>query len=456
MSNNKKANQKEMDKLRKLFLLFAFVMLLFAAPVCEAADDYSTYVRVGLKYGGSAVQTASFSSRADISVIDKASMAVMANIPANTAVTVTSYGGAMQAEGYFIASSNTVILESSDIISYDGAKYRGTFELICGGDKMTVINTVTMADYLSSLLGKEMSASWPKEALKAQAVCARNYVLANSGKHQKYGFEVCASTDCQVYGGVASEAASTRAAVNETNGVKVKYQGRTVSLLYFSCDGGYTEDSENVWTNEVGYMRGKKDIYENPEYATRYNWEKVMTRAEAEQKLRNHGINVGELIDITIDEVSDNNGVIAMTFVGTEKSETVRKEKTRTVLGLNSQAFVIEKPESAMPAPAEPEAEDIDILKGPYFVLSADGVEKIESTPIYRLTSDGTEEVETEDESVVHTEEREPCESYTFVGHGWGHLVGMSQWGAYSMAMKGYSYEDILKFYYTDIEVVKE
>ena len=435
--------------------LVSFVLIfsiVFSCCACaNAQGDYRGVLRVGLSYGGSAKSTASFSSGSDIEVYDINNMALIGTIPGGAAATIVNSGGALSSDGIF-QSSGGVRLDSVGIISYGGVPYRGSFELLPRDGNITVINMVNTEEYLASLLGKEMSASWPIEALKAQAVCARNYAVTIAGKHSSYGFDICSTVDCQVYGGMNSEADSTRRAVKETAGVVVKYNGRVVPLYYFSCDGGYTENSENVWVSAEGYLRGKQDIYEDPASAKLYNWTTTMTKSEIEEALSKKNINIGELVDIVINEVSENNGVISMTFVGTKDSKTVTKTQTRTTLSLNSQAYTIEKLAGKIVKTEKVTLSDI--VPKARFVLTKDGVEEA-VRDIYRLTENGLERIELDVSPKVEEEEGEEAmfETYIFKGHGWGHLVGMSQWGAYSMAKNGMDYTDILNFYFTDIEI---
>jgi stage II sporulation protein D len=104
-----------------------------------------------------------------------------------------------------------------------------------------------------------MSPSWPLEALKAQAVCARTYVMA-SRKHS--GFDVCTTECCQVYQGIGRANATTDMAVDQTAGQYMTYNGELCVAYYSSSDGGATENSENVWNEAIGYLRGVVDPYE--------------------------------------------------------------------------------------------------------------------------------------------------------------------------------------------------
>ncbi len=425
-----------------LFIITAFMMLFALSVQVGAAESvYKDTLRVGVSYAEKS--EVSFKSESGIDIKDLETGLYVASVPGDTTVTFQVAEGAMICE-YSEEPLYNVTLESADVIYFNGSGYRGRFELKCANNTITVINIVSTEDYVASVLGKEMSVSWPLEALKAQAVCARNYALTIGGKHSSYDFDICTTQHCQVYGGIASEAERTRRAVEETKGILVTYKDKVVPLYYFSCDGGYTEDSENVWLSAEGYLRGKKDIYENPEFAKLYSWEKTMTKAEIEDILFGKGISIGELRDIVIDETSDNNGVIKLTFIGTEGNKSITKSSVRSYLSLNSNAFTIEK------HAFEPENEEAEAVV--MHVLSGSGAVEV-SNPKYVMTSEGLSVLSCEKEESESVEES--YASYTFNGHGWGHLVGMSQWGAYSMAVEGFNYRDILSFYYTDIEIVE-
>ncbi len=436
--------------MKKLAIILAILIVFMSIPFTVNAENvYKETLRVGLTYAS--VGEGWFYSESDIYVTDANYMAYITTIPANTKFRVYTYGGLLGSD-YFSPTTGVLHFQSMTPLYFNDAPYRGYFELRNYNDKLTVINIVNTEEYLYSLLGREMSASWPMEALKAQAVCARNYALTIGGKHSQYGFDICDETHCQVYSGMKSEADSTRQAVEETKGVLVTYKGEVVSLYYYSCNGGNSESSENVWISPLGYLRGKVDEYEglgisNAGYSSKANWSVTFTKAEIEEILNKKGMGVGELVDIRIDSVSENNGVTELTFIGTEGNRTVKKSSTRTTLSLNSQAYTIEKhlPDDA------PLTEEVNT--NTWTVWTANGIEEVEN-PKYVLTGNGLEEIE---HKAVEVKEEVAATTayaaYTFNGHGWGHLVGMSQWGAYSMAKLGYTYGDILSYYYTDIVI---
>ncbi len=421
----------------KKIIRFVGIIAVFALfGITANASAYKDTLRIGLSYGTTAAQTASFVSSSDINVYDGVTNAYIATIPPHAILDVSSVNGSLSSN--YFSSGSCIKIESATNIMYNNKEYKGAFELRGSFNNLTVINIINTEDYVASVLGKEMSASWPLEALKAQAVCARNYALTIGNKHANSGFDLCSTIDCQVYGGVSSEAQTTRQAAEQTRGVTVTYNGKVVPLYYFSCDGGNTESSENVWVSKEGYLRGKKDIYENPEYATRYNWTKTYTKNEIEEILLSKDINIGELLDITVDEINENQSVMKLTFVGSMGSKTITKSQARTTLSLNSQSYTVQKNSNSFNVESA--------KKETYFVLTRDGMVLVEE-PVNYLTDSGMQQFEY---TPVVTKPY-AYDSYTFTGHGWGHRIGMSQWGAYSMAKLGFTYKDILNFYFTDI-----
>ena len=139
---------------------------------------------------------------------------------------------------------------------FKGYRYCGGFryERIGGGD-LTVVNIVDLETYIKGVVPYEMSNSWPLEALKVQAVCARSYAYINihSGKHTSYHFDVCNTTDCQAYYGAGTNSSSYQAnertdqAVDETAGEYAWYDGQVIEAFYSSSHGGASESVYNVW-----------------------------------------------------------------------------------------------------------------------------------------------------------------------------------------------------------------
>lgn len=428
-------------KLNKFLITALLISLLLLTGTAAYASEYRSEVTVGIKYGSNAGDSVTLSSSGGLTVYDAAVGSVLYTAQPSEEVYIQMGSTGFASWNKFDASSITKISvqpPQGGTIICDGKEYRGYIyiERRSNGE-LLVINYVGTDDYVSSVLGKEMSYTWPKEALKAQSVCARNFVLTRGSAHKSYGFDVCPTTHCQVYGGVESEHENTRQAVNETKGVLAKYKGGLVGLYFFATSGGQTEDVENVWGTEYGYLKSVPDTYENPEEASRYRWSTVLTREEIEKKLTAAGANIGTLTKITIDSLTESGRVTQMTFYGTEGEHCVKREKCRTILGLYSQKFTVVPNGSVNIITTSGSAQ------APLYAQSGAGVSGIAGYSA--LTGSGILSSINVDLSGV--------ESYVIEGGGYGHGVGMSQWGARGMAENGFTYDQILRHYFTDIEL---
>jgi peptidoglycan hydrolase-like amidase len=161
--------------------------------------------------------------------------------------------------GSVTASAFVVPATADDTLSLDGVAYRGVFEVHGDAGGLTVVNLVNVEDYLRGVVPNELSPlAFPQvEALKAQAVAARTYALRNRGKFEDKGYDLCATSACQVYKGKASEHPVSDEAVDETRGIVATYEGEPIEAFYTSTCGGHTEDAQNVFEGESEpYLRG--------------------------------------------------------------------------------------------------------------------------------------------------------------------------------------------------------
>lgn len=352
----------------------------------------------------------------------------------------------------FMYDSNkeVCISSKSGIMGVNGKKYRGSVLFKrSDNNNMTVINRVNLDEYLYSVVSREMSGGWPIEALKAQSIAARNYAIMNMGKYKKYGFDLTDDTFSQVYGGYNSEHPNSNRAVDETRGQVMVYSGKIVDALYHSNSGGKTEDSENVWSNKVSYLRGVDD-----KYSLGYphdNWSVSMTKEDIQNKLSKKKVNIGTITDIKIEELSKNDRVIRIKFIGTNGEKEYTKDSTRTILGLDSNYYDIVKAQGSGGSEI-------------FYIYSTGGnEERSDLSNVYAITSEGIKDISnnTNIYLIGNNDTKQlnlggvVSDKYTINGHGWGHGLGMSQYGAKDMAEKGFSYEDILKHYYTGIEIQK-
>lgn len=268
--------------------------------------------------------------------------------------------------------------------------YRGTVKLVRTGSGLTAVNYVDLEQYLASVVGKEMYASWPLEALKAQAVAARSFALYRRQKQTQGIYDLGSSTTHQVYEGLQSEAPSTQQAVAETAGQVLTYQGRLIEAVFHASSGGHTENSENIWTKPVPYLRGVPDF---DQAAPVYQWTTRLTAAQLKQRLPG----VGNILSLVPLNTTPQGRVTDLKVVGDAGTRVIKGGQFRSALGLRSTLFS-----------ARPEIGQVATTNPPT------------PTPI----------------------------AFEFSGRGFGHGLGMSQWGAYFMALQGQTYDKILQHYY--------
>jgi stage II sporulation protein D len=330
------------------------------------------------------------------------------------------------------------------IISFGTVKYRGSLGIkrIAAGP-INIYNELPFEQYLYGVVPSEMPSSWNMEALKAQAVAARNYAILSSGKHTADGFDICNGQHCQVYGGYSNEKASTNQAVEETKGKLVLYNGQPITSYFHSSSGGRTESSENVWSAALPYLTAVDDKYS---VGSPYdNWTKTYSTSDLKEKLAAGGMDVGDIVDLVPLEYSVNGRVTVLEIKGTKKTEKLVKEKIRSVLGSSDIKSIWYKVTTDADIYMKDTTENNPAVgrAGTVYVLSASGVQKMpaSSKKLYIKNQDTVI-----DSSLVPS-------SYIFNGKGWGHGVGMSQYGAKGMAEAGFDYIQILEYYYTGAKV---
>ena len=351
-------------------------------------------------------------------------------------------GGASRSLGVMPGLDNSV----KTLTWYAKRKYYGGFryQRVSGGN-LTVVNVVDREDYINCVISQEMSPSWPVEALKAQAVTARSYAASCTGRHTSSGFDLCATTHCQAYPGAGSVNDNTYRAAQETSGQYVWYNGSIAETYYFSSDGGATESAKNVWGGNLPYLVGVEDPWEATVVSkiSNYNWSYTFTADELAAKLRASGRNCGTLAGVRVSEYTANGNVRALTFTDTSGSSwTITGcDNCRIFLGVNSPRFTITGGSGGYYVNEDGSA--LSSVSGAYAIDGSGNVSAISGTP-YVITGSGTE---------VLASPGSTGDSFTVSGTGNGHNVGMSQWGAYAMAQAGKTYVDILKFYYTGVEI---
>jgi stage II sporulation protein D len=281
-------------------------------------------------------------------------------------------------------------------IRVNGQPFRGSIEVRrTRAGRLTAINEIDLERYLYGVIKGEINPRWPQEALKAQAVAARTLALQNlaesRGKFASEGYTLRATTDSQVYLGVAGEDPEAIAAVEATRGVMMTYRGQPIFAAYHSNSGGHTEDSENVWGTHHPYLRGVPDPFALD--APGGQWAARLSVATIEAGLRHGGLAMAGIRGIEPGRI---------TPWGRAVTVRLTDEAGRTL---------------------EIGANQFRLMVGPGVIRST----------MFVVTRDGAE--------------------IAFAGRGSGHGVGLDQWGARALALRGQTFEQILSYYYTGIVI---
>jgi len=379
------------------------------------------------------------------------------------------------------AGTNTVTVGSSEYRGYLNA-YRSNLSVI-------PVNFLPMEEYLYSSVASEMPSSWHIEALKAQAVASRCYAYSKLGAHESSGYDLCSSDHCQIYLGVKQEKEGATNAVNATNSLVAYYGEDLINATFFSSSGGYTDDSENVWVNAMPYLRSVSDSYDS----TGKEWTRSFTLSELTNLASLNNYSLGSVTGVEISKTSSNGRVQELIIKGTSGNKILTKEEIRTFFSkatggsLESRYFRIGQFSvsvsdgiSASISPtveniasnlyvksdnssARSEANVIRVINGSgnnvsttYYnsVNLQSSVGKYE-LPISISSPIPNNAVITGGTTVVSGGLVSSGNTVTFSGRGWGHGVGLSQHGAKGMAEYGFTFDQILKHYYTGIELLK-
>lgn len=338
---------------------------------------------------------------------------------------------------------------------FKGYKWRGGFEYRRStGGNINVINVVQIDDYIKGVLPYEMSPSWPIEALKAQAICARTYAMMQTKHYKSYKFDVCNTTDCQAYYGTNKANATTDQAVDETSGIVITYNGELASAYYYSSNGGASESSENVWTKALPHLVGKVDPFEATLSIPSYSYTVKYSFAQLTQLLQSKGKNLGIVCALYVSKTTPTGNVAEITFVDTSgRTLIIRGFDCSTILttsmfgekqSVRSMRFTISGGENSSNYFVNDASNGVNSISGLYTITGDGTVESYTGGETYVITASGTMPLESGDEL-------EEGSYVTITGTGSGHNVGMSQYGAKAMASLGYTYDEILSFYYTGI-----
>lgn len=356
-----------------------------------------------------------------------------------------SYITTIPADGSFVLGTDGVSISAA------GTAYRGYIGFISGTSGLILINHLDVENYLYGVVPKEIPPLSSQEALKAQAVAARSFVYNSLKKHVAEGYNLCDTTHCQAYGGMGAEHPNTNMSVDDTFGLVATYNGLPANTVYHSSSGGYTENSEKVWVSAIPYLRAVSDPFSAN--GPNSSWSIVLASNQIEDKLVAAGHNIGRVEGISIKERSESDRVTLMEIIGSRDTIELTGAQFRTMMGatsFKSTLFYIgdeaASSSSVLYAVDSRRTTELEVTRRGFVALGKNG----ETTNISDVTAigiSGKKAYGIKNVQVVLDDE------YLITGKGFGHGVGMSQYGAIEMAKQGYNFEEILKYYYRNIEL---
>ncbi len=302
-----------------------------------------------------------------------------------TSVRVTLRDGGLDVEGRRVTAAR---LRPSGVgaLRLNGREYPGSLEILRNGDGLVVVNELPFEQYLAGVLKVEASDKWPVEMLKAQAIVARTYAAYHRWLNAAKPFHIVASTANQQYGGRVAETSPAWQAVRDTEGQILLWEGRLFPAFYHTDSGGYTEDPRLVFAaNNMPALRAVRSEFSGD--SPHYAWNLDMPIGQLTELLRKGGISVGAVVRLEVLERSRSLRVLRLAVHGTRGTVQLSGAEFRRILGY-------------------------DTLKSTLFAVAVDG------------------------------------QYARFAGRGYGHGVGMDQWGAKAMAAQGYTALQILGYYY--------
>ncbi len=238
--------------MKKIFLFLSVLILTSCAnPVLAIKIGLYTNEQSVMVSASEEAQMIDVKTNKQVCIIRKMLMYEVTPVDNNAMIVRSNYG---QCTIY----TNDVVLKpiNQQACVYTKNKwYRGILRIQNKDNTLTVINDLCMENYIQGVLAAEMPSSWGIEALKAQAIAARTYAVANYGKHSKDGFDLVDTQMDQVYNGIQAETETSNKAVLETLGIIMTYDKKPITAMYSSSAGGQTRSALESWGNEIPYLQ---------------------------------------------------------------------------------------------------------------------------------------------------------------------------------------------------------
>lgn len=361
----------------------------------------------------------------------------------------TTYTLKLEQSKLKLYKGSTAILESrsltltpsnpNDYLMINDRKYKGSFEFIIetinGSSYIRPINTIGMEEYLKGVVPSEMPASWNIEALKAQAIAARTYSWNYGGK------TITDTISHQVYGGLSGSHPNSDKAVEATTGQVLKYNNKLIDAVYSASNGGLMESAKNVWGNDFAYLKSAADSYD-----TSYTWSFDVQKTQIDMEGKDL-----ENPDTWWNNVSEKDSAIVSNLKTWLKNNGY-KDKDIKIVSVPSLSFTnpsTTKRVSTGSISIQFYVKDMTDTNGK-LILQEINQSNVAASKVRAMI--GLNYVK----SYLVTKSSSNTTTHSIAGRGYGHGVGLSQYGANNRANAGQKYNTILAFYYPGAQLVTE
>ncbi|RKY43239.1 MAG: hypothetical protein DRP85_00115 [Candidatus Makaraimicrobium thalassicum] len=277
-------------------------------------------------------------------------------------------------------------------ITLNGTLYRGEMDIIRAAGELDAVNRVELEGYLKGVVPCEINRFWPFAVIKAQAIVSRSFAVHEALRRKDKDYDLTADTFSQVYGGLSSERWRTTRAVEATRDRVLEYEGRVLPAYFHSCCGGHTQDASRIWGTGLQPLRGVKCLW--CRWSPYFRWQVRVSTQTILERLNSRGYRFKRIDDIRTGPRDGSGRVEYVRMRSNNKWFEIKTKDLRSAVGRR-------------------------VLKSANF--------HVKKYPLF----------------------------YLFSGYGWGHGVGMCQWGAFGLSLRRWSAERILQRYYPGAKITR-
>jgi len=308
----------------------------------------------------------------------------------NTTVMVAKTGIML---GYIKPKANDILIrpKDPDAVSVNNRVFSGDIEFIKKDNlNFLVVNVIGLEDYVKGISIREISHYWPPEALKAEVIAFRTFAVYKIEESAGKDYDLTSDIYSQVYGGKAAERFRINKAVDETRGLVLTYKNKVIPAFYHATCAGHTEDVSVLWNINIAPLKGV--VCNFCKDSPHFRWHYVAPVDEVKEKLANTRYKIKDFKDLITVGRDASGRITDLEIVSAGKDIKISAKDFRNIIGPN-------------------------VIKSTNFQVN-----------------------------LVNND-------FVFEGFGWGHGVGLCQWGAYFMAKEGHNCQDILQYYYPGSQI---